>query len=801
MNQINRIEPINVKLEIEGKPVEMELDTGASVSIISEYEYNRSFRDIKLETNGLKLQYYTKEMVDTLGHIRVNIKRREWLKNMDILSNLCSNKCKQIKPLFNINQNNKGSEVIKRFSEVFSEKLGLYKGEEIELALVEGGKPKFFQPRPLPLVLKPKVEAELERLEKEGIISKVKYSLWGTPIVPVIKPSGDIRIGGDYKVTVNQYLKFEREIVPRIEELLIPNIRVYFDEILIFGDSEEEHFETLTEVIDLIKSLGLTVRKEKCLFFENQIKFLGYIINREGSKQDPEKIKAINLMTYPKDKTQLQAFLGSINYYRQYIPQISTIQAPLSNLLKKDVQFNFNRNCQLALNQIKREIISDRILKHFDPNQVTILTCDASVYGLGVVLSQLDDENKEHPVVFASRTLNSAEKNYSQVDKEALAIIFGVLNASLVQKETNNDPLLSKVKYYISYGWPEKVNKELEVFRHKQELLSLEQNTILWGHRIVISKSIQNKILEELHYNHLGVVKMKLIVRGHLWWLGIDKDIENIASKYDDCNKVRPMPGKTRIHTWEWSQNPWQRLHADFLGPFKGQLFLIIEDAYSKWLEVFKVPVNGAQYSIDIFRNLFARYGLPEYLVTDNGPPFTSVHFQQFLRDNRIGHRTSSPYYPQSNGQVESGVKIIKTFLKKIKLCDSNKRLDQFVFDYRIATHTTTKESLAKLLLSRNLCSRFDILKPNIRLSVSDNQEKQLEGKTLLREFKINEIVLVREYATNMWIREKIKQRVGSVLYLIELGNGTVHKSMTYIDQLIKLKDMNKAKYLDKTED
>ncbi|VVC42852.1 Ribonuclease H-like domain,Integrase, catalytic core [Cinara cedri] len=171
-----------------------------------------------------------------------------------------------------------------------------------------------------------------------------------------------------------------------------------------------------------------------------------------------------------------------------------------------------------------------------------------------------------------------------------------VLNANLVQKETNNDPLLSKVKYYISNRWPEKVNKELEVFRHKQELLSLEQNTILWRHRI-----------------------------------------------------VRPMPGKTRIHTWEWPQNPWQRLHADFLGPFKEQLFLIIEDAYSKWLEVFKVPATGAQYSIDIFRNLFARYGLPEYLVTANSPPFTSVHFQQFLRDNGIGHRTSSAYYPQSN--------------------------------------------------------------------------------------------------------------------------------------------------------
>jgi len=495
----------------------MELDTGASVSIISEYEYRKKFGEIKLETDGLKLQYYTNETVDTLGHIQVNIKYknkkfkgkwyvlkgqgpmllgREWLKEMGTLSDLCINnsikKTLLNKPLLNIDLNNIDNAIVDKFPEVFSNELGLYKGEEIELVLVDSAKPKFFQPRTIPLVLKSKVEAELNRLEKDGIISKVKYSMWGTPIVLIIKPSGDIRICGDYKVTLNPFLKQERAIVPRIEELLvgiktkgkfsiidlsqaylqlsldsksreltaisthmgvyvynrvpfginasvgiflnrfgerlkhIPNIRVYFDEILIFGDSEKEHLETLIEVLKVIKSLGLTVWKEKCLLFKDEIKFLGYIINSSGSKQDAEKIKAIKFIPYPKDKTQLQAFLGSINYYRQYIPNLSTIQVPLSNLLKKEMKFNFNKNCCLAFDKIKSEIISDRIFKHFDPNKITILTCDASAYGVGAVLSQVDNDNKEYPVAFASKTLNVAEKNYSQVDKEALAIIFGI---------------------------------------------------------------------------------------------------------------------------------------------------------------------------------------------------------------------------------------------------------------------------------------------------------------------------------------------------------------------------------------
>lgn len=90
------------------------------------------------------------------------------------------------------------------------------------------------------------------------------------------------------------------------------------------------------------------------------------------------------------------------------------------------MKFNFNKNCCLAFDKIKSEIISDRILKHFDPNKITILTCDASAYGVDAVLSQVDNDNKEYPVAFASKTLNAAEKNYSQVDKEALAIIFGI---------------------------------------------------------------------------------------------------------------------------------------------------------------------------------------------------------------------------------------------------------------------------------------------------------------------------------------------------------------------------------------
>ncbi|XP_050524610.1 uncharacterized protein K02A2.6-like [Daktulosphaira vitifoliae] len=727
----------------------------------------------------------------------------------------------------------------------------------------------------VPLALKNKIELELDRLEKEGIINKVKYSDWGTPIVPIVKPSGDIRICGDYKVTVNPYIKVERAPVPIIEELMvgiktggkfsiidlsqaylqfsleekskeltaisthkgvyvynrvpfginasvgiflnrfseklkhINNIKIYFDEILIFGDNEQEHLKALEEVLTLLKKMNLTVRKEKCY--------------KDGCKQDPAKIKAITQIPNPKNKKHLQAFFGLINYYRKFIPNLATIQAPLTNLLRKNTKFNFNNNCVKAFNQIKEEITSDRVLKHFDPKLPIILTCDASTYGLGAILSQVNEKQQEHPIAFASRTLNIAEKNYSQIDKEALAIIFGIhkfnnfvygnkftircdckplisifgskkgiptttasrlqryalfltnydfdirftksasnsadvlsrmplkvekantpeitylhyidemriMDAALVKTETNKDPILSKVKYYIQYGWPEQVQKELEPFKLRKELLNLEQEIIIWGHRVVIPETLRDKMLKELHQNHLGIVKMKSISRMHIWWPGIDKDIESTAGKCGKCMNVRSMPKKTSLHTWEWPERPWQRLHADFLGPFKGSLFLVIEDAYSKWIEVFQVPSTAAQYTINKFRELFARFGIAEYLVTDNGPPFLSLEFKEFLAKNGIKQRTSSPYHPQ--------------------------------------------KSPATLLFGRNLRNRFDLIKPNIRSTVWENQEKQKTNKTV-RHFDINEKVLVRKYTGEKWTKGKIIKILGNVMYLVELPSGVTWK-------------------------
>lgn len=124
--------------------------------------------------------------------------------------------------------------------------------------------------------------------------------------------------------------------------------------------------------------------------------------------------------------TQLKAFLGLLNYYGKFVPNLSTLLAPLHRLLQKSSAWTWGPDQQKAFDCVKQILSSDRVLAHYDPSLPLILACDASPYGVGAVLSHRLTDGTEKPVAFASRSLGPAEKRYSQLDKEGLAIIFGV---------------------------------------------------------------------------------------------------------------------------------------------------------------------------------------------------------------------------------------------------------------------------------------------------------------------------------------------------------------------------------------
>ena len=167
-------------------------------------------------------------------------------------------------------------------------------------------------------------------------------------------------------------------------------------------------------------------------------------------------------------------------------------------------------------------------------------------------------------------------------------------------------------------------------------------------------------MLTELHEGHPGITRMKRLARSYLWWPGLDSELETKVKNCLSCQENWHLPAEAPLHPWEYPTKPWSRLHLDFAGPFMGQTFLIIVDSYSKWI--------------------YATHGLPDVIVTDNGGSCTSSEFVNYMHVNGIRNRTTTPWYPSSNGCAERAVQIFKESMKKMKGGTTEEKLQFFYF-------------------------------------------------------------------------------------------------------------------------
>ena len=206
----------------------------------------------------------------------------------------------------------------------------------------------------------------------------------------------------------------------------INHVSVYLDDILVTGATEQEHLENLDTILSRLETAGMRLKRNKCAFLLSAVEYLGHKISAKGLQPTDDKIQAIRRAPVPADVSQLKSFLGLVNYYCKFLPNLSNTLAPLYRLLQKKVKWNWGPEQQKAFQAAKGSLTSDSLLVHFDPAKKLILAADASPYGLGAVLSHRLSDGTDKPIAFASRTLAAAEKKYSQIEKEGLAIIFGV---------------------------------------------------------------------------------------------------------------------------------------------------------------------------------------------------------------------------------------------------------------------------------------------------------------------------------------------------------------------------------------
>ena len=200
---------------------------------------------------------------------------------------------------------------------------------------------------------------------------------------------------------------------------------VYLDDIVIYGQNLKEHNNRLKEVFDCLQKYNLKLNPAKCQFLRQELTYLGHIVGPDGVNPDPKKCNAIVNYPEPKNQRDVRAFLGFVGYYRHFIKNFSKITLPLTALLKKDTNFVWSPFCDEAFKILKSLIIQPPILQFPNFESTFIITTDASDIAIGSVLSQIFEAG-ELPIAFASRTLTKAEKNYSVVEKELLAVVWSI---------------------------------------------------------------------------------------------------------------------------------------------------------------------------------------------------------------------------------------------------------------------------------------------------------------------------------------------------------------------------------------
>ena len=464
VNHGPRKSPYMVDLELNGLKIQMELDTGASVSVIGEDIFNQLKNiggpSLNLRDSKLTLKTYTGECIPVLGELIVEVKYKEFCDFLPVVvlqgpepSLFGRNWLQHIRlwwqEIFQINVAFPDlPTLLNQHEALFKEELGTVKGIKAKIYVNSQAQPKYFKPRPVAYALRQKVEDELDRLLQEGTIHPVQFSEWATPIVPIIKSDGKVRICGDFKVTLNKVSKLDNYPIPKTEDLLaqlgggveftkldlsqayqqleleeeskkyttinthkglfeynrlcfgiasapgifqrtmenllqsIPNVVVRIDDILIAGNTSNEHRSSLNEVLTRLEKAGIRLKRSECIFLAPEVTYLGHRINKDGIQPAHEKIKAIQDSPRPTNIKELQAFLGMLNYYACYIPNITAILAPLHHLLVKDTPWQWSEQQEESWEKAKSALNSSQLLVHYSLEKDLTVACDASPYGL-----------------------------------------------------------------------------------------------------------------------------------------------------------------------------------------------------------------------------------------------------------------------------------------------------------------------------------------------------------------------------------------------------------------------------------
>ena len=778
------------------------------------------------------------------------------------------------------------------FPETFDGQVGLFEGE-VSLKLSPEAKPVQLPPRAVPQSIMPQLKKELDKMEQEGIIRACPETTeWVHNLVTVVKKDGTLRLcldprnlnkylirnihytaswedvqhsfrNGQYFSTLDAKSGYWTKQLDEQSQLLtafntpfkkycfvrlpfglsasseifcehmdrilagIPGTFPCADDVKVQGSTEVRHDIHLLETVEKARNAGLKFNPNKCFIKKQQIEYFGRIITPQGVQPCPKKVKAITALAAPTDKQELQSLLGTVNFMSTFIPNLTKKTHLMRSLLKRDSHFVWTSDMQKELNTIKNDIATAVELIHYDPNKPAIIETDASLKGIGAVLTQ---DGK--PVHFLSKALTPAEANYTNIERELLAILFACeklhrytfgrkitvhtdhkplqaifqkpvslapprlqrmllrlskydtqvkyvgsksvlladtlsrlvqpgtakeipgldINIAQVmkveptrleslQEETKADSTLASLTDFIITGWPDSMQDlpdNLHPYWCFRDELTILDGLVMKGSRVVIPASMRSGTLARLHDAHQGLTSTLQRARRTVYWPKLQDDISEMVQKCDECQRYgnkKPRPPERQIS----ATRPLELLGVDVV-QFQRQRALVTVDYYSGFLTYDTLSSETTEAVTKALNNIFRKFGLPERIISDNGPCFKSEKFRCFCDQLDIGHVTSSPYHHQSNGRVERAIATVEQILRKSA---SDTDITKALITYLDTPISGTLPSPAELFYSRPINTRLSMsMKPT---PLTDQQKADLNDKrsTHLRPLKHDKNVYI----------------------------------------------------------
>ena len=649
------------------------------------------------------------------------------------------------------------------------------------------------------------------------------------------------------------------------------------DDIIIHGKSREEHDAALRNSLKRLQEKGLTLNANKCSFLQPSLEFFGQIFSAEGTRPDPKRIIDLQNMSTPTNAQEVRSLLGMANYSSRYIRNYATITSPLRELTKKNIRFTWTEIHQDAFTKLQDALINAPVMAYFDMSKNTTITVDASPVGISAILAQGTASEDYKVIAYASRALTDVEKRYSQTEKEALSIVWGIehFHLYLYGKEftlitdhkpleiiygtptskpsarierwvlrlqpyqfvvqykagadnpadylsrhpasnTNQSTMAEETEMYINFVTHNAVPKAMtideiseatnadrvlkglraairtghwETMKQykpiKDEITIGCNNIILRGSRIIIPDALHQRAVDIAHESHQGISKTKALLREKVWFFRMDEVVQKTLESCLACQAVGKPSPPAPIQQVEMPSSPWEQVHVDYCGPLPtGEYLLVVIDRYSHFPEV--AIVNSTKSST-LFTNLdriFSVHGIPEIIISDNGPPFNSDEFSRYNLAIGSKHHRITPRWPQANGEVE---KFNQPLLKTIQAAVVEgkvwkQELQRFLLQYRTTPHSTTKVPPCELLFNRQIRGKFPILKRksiiNKHKIARENEEKSQKYQKMYidkkRHAKESDIAIGDTVLVKQQYKNKFSSRFDKAPYKVIQRKGTM---------------------------